>query len=218
MGFGEKRQNTVIHDVRYDHEHGRFTISDRVLNCGRWENTEPQDITGGFRAIFDLPNAELAWFRFIKGEKTRAIHPVKACEKLRSRPDKDCRKHVRVLIRLDNKIDTNERIRVLMTMSAAMWDGLEGVHTAYQNNAAAHPGKLPIVECVGVVPVREGTSMQPQFSIVEWVDRPDSLPDVLPYTVLDDDTDAEAAEARASANGRGRRTDDRDYYDQEIPF
>jgi hypothetical protein len=222
MGFGEKRQKLIIHDVKYDHENGRFTITDRILRYGQWENTEPKDITTGFRAIFDLGNAELAWFRFISKQKARAIHPVKAHEKLPKKPYDDCSKKVRTLLLLDDRIDTNERLRAMMTMSAALWDGLEGVYSAYQREAAAHPGQLPIIECVGVVPMWNGTTMQPQFAIVGWVDRPAGLPDAMPYTLLDDEEeDHEANEARSSAsasasanaNGHGR-----DYYDQEIPF
>jgi hypothetical protein len=189
------------------------------LNCGRWENSEPQDITVGFRAIVDLGNAELAWYRFIKGQKSRALCPVKAHQKLPKKPHDDCSKHVRTLLLLDNSINTNERLRVMITMSAALWDGLDGVYSAYQREAAAHPDQLPVIECVGVVPMWNGTTMQPQFSIVGWVDRPAGLPDVMPYTLLDDEEeDNEAAKARASTNGRGRGIDDRDYLDSEIPF
>jgi hypothetical protein len=205
MGFGEKRQNTIIHDVRYDHINGRFTITDRVLNYGRWEDSKPQEITVGFRAVVDFDNAEMAWFRFIKGQKARALCPVRAHEKLPKKPFDDCSKHVRTLLLLDAAINTNERLRVMMTMLAGLWDALEGAYSAYQREAAAHPGQLPVVECVGVVSMWNGT-MQPQFSIVGWVDRPTELPDAMPHTLLDDEEqDNEAAEARASAKGRGRR-------------
>jgi hypothetical protein len=65
-----------------------------------------------------------------------------------------------------------------------------------------------------------GTTMQPQFQIVGWVERPTGLPDVMPYTLLDDDEDGEATAVRRSANGGARSANNRGYLDQDsdIPF
>ena len=46
----------------------------------------------------------------------------------------------------------------------------------------ANPGKLPVIRCDGVEPMKDkhGTNYRPKLVIAQWVERPNDLPDVIP--------------------------------------
>jgi hypothetical protein len=229
MSFAD-REKLIIRDLRCDVKNGQWTISDRVRDSyGKWNDT-PQKVIK-LRAVTDFANIEVGWFRYVKGEKTRAVNPGPAVShKLGRKPGDRYKKHIRVLLELADSVDTNEHVRQILTWGL-LWKALDSAHTVYQKGVVDHPGMLPIIEGAGFTPVPDSELLQPQLMLVGWAKRPDSLPDEAPHVLLDDDDDGEAAEARASAklqgrtqdlklissNGARRLPDDRDFEDS-IPF
>lgn len=68
-------------------------------------------------------------------------------------------------------------VREFAGNSAAMINGMNDLHTAYEIAPEASAGKIPVVKLVNVVEVKsgQGSSFQPVFAIQAWVDRPDVL-------------------------------------------
>jgi hypothetical protein len=68
-------------------------------------------------------------------------------------------------------------VRELAGNSAALINGMNALHTAFEAAPEAAMGKIPVVKMTSADPVKAGqaTNYQPVFSIVSWVDRPDVL-------------------------------------------
>jgi hypothetical protein len=68
-------------------------------------------------------------------------------------------------------------MRELRGNAGALINGMNELHTQYEESGQARAGKIPLVKMTEVVEVRSGQSsnFQPVFSIVSWVDRPATL-------------------------------------------
>jgi hypothetical protein len=68
-------------------------------------------------------------------------------------------------------------VREMAGNSAALINGMNALHTAFEAAPEAAMGKIPVVKMTSADPVKAGqaTNYQPVFSIVSWVDRPDVL-------------------------------------------
>jgi hypothetical protein len=56
------------------------------------------------------------------------------------------------------------------------------LYAQYEDALQSDQGKVPVVQCVNVVPVKSkfGTNYEPDLKIISWVDRPAALPNPEP--------------------------------------
>lgn len=68
-------------------------------------------------------------------------------------------------------------VRELAGNAGALINGMNELHTQFEEAPEARAGKIPLVKMTEVIEVRSGQSsnFQPVFSIVSWVDRPTDL-------------------------------------------
>ena len=65
-------------------------------------------------------------------------------------------------------------------------NAIKEIYAQYQR-PRANPGKLPVIACTGsrAMEDRHGTNYRPTFAIVQWVDRPEQVPDRSPVDAAD---------------------------------
>jgi hypothetical protein len=68
MSLGKRKKQEFLPRLKFDARAGTFFLEDRVNNKGTWETVQ-HDVTQGFRAIFDLEQAQRGWIYLPKGER-----------------------------------------------------------------------------------------------------------------------------------------------------
>ena len=66
-------------------------------------------------------------------------------------------------------------------------NAIKEIYDQYDSGRRANPGKLPVIACTGsrAMEDRHGTNYRPTFAIVQWVDRPEHVPDRSPVDAAD---------------------------------
>jgi len=159
--------------IKFDCRSGRMTRRDRI--DGEYES---EDITSGFKAIFDFENAEVGYINFDTGGAPD-FHVVRHDERYPDQPSDKHRQGIRLLVKLGK--DQGGDLRELASTAKAFLRGINDVHTAYEKGVAENPGKLPVVELAKTVAIssgegaRKSTNYSPVFKIAGWVSRPADL-------------------------------------------
>ena len=169
--------------LAYNAVSGRLSLRDRVQNVsGDWEAKET-DVTMAQPAFaVDFGRLEVGWCHFVRGMAPLwAMVPYGAPMPDRpASPGQDVsgktlnyRNGFRVAV-AGNAIGG---VRELAGNSAALINGMNALHTAYEGAAEAAMGQIPVVKMTRANPVKAGqaTNYEPVFEIVAWVERPDVL-------------------------------------------
>lgn len=164
--------------LKYDARAGRFFRVDRAQDsAGNW-TTNNVEVTQGFTAVFDLDNIEVGWAMFAAGvAPSFAMVPLGAA--LPAKPSDQHKQTFRMSIKLGKSIGGD--VREFASQAKVVIAAVDDLHTAYEAQKAANPGKLPIVSLTGSKPVvssgkgQSSTNYQPVFEITGWVDRPAEL-------------------------------------------
>jgi hypothetical protein len=126
--------------------------------------------------VLDLENIEVGYLRFAAGSAPE-FQLVKLGQPMPQKPaDAKWKQGVRVMMKLHASCGGD--IRETSSNAAAFLKGIDELHTTYEAQAAANPGKLPIVTLKTTIPVTSGsgdkksTNYQPVFEIVGWAPRP----------------------------------------------
>jgi hypothetical protein len=205
MGFGKRKAGKILPKLKIGGNTGLICLADRVFENGEWQtvgtNIEPED----FRAIFDLQNAEIGWIDFPRGGPPD-MKLVPVGQDLGEAPSKKHKQGVRIIALMSGETGPRE----FLSTASGVWNGLSDLHDLYLSMAAANPGKVPVV---GIEDMREetttkGSSFEPVFSILKFVDRPGCLPaDGIPPAVVAEKDPVPTSRRSARA-----------HYDDEIPF
>ena len=168
--------------------------------AGRWytkgeeQGAEEYEVTN-MTAIFDIENIRTGWFLFAAG-----VAPVKQYDpslaEAAPKPGEGFKRGFELDIYSDKNLGG---VREFASTAGAVIDAMNSVHDQWMAGKDANPGKLPVVQCTGVVPVtgKHGTNYSPTLSIVSWADRPAELSGAKP---------APAAQAAAPAASSGPAT------------
>lgn len=158
---------------------GQFTPYVKYnAKAGRWytKKDEPDAVefeVTDMTAVFDMDNLQTGWFLFAAGAA-----PVKqmdpSLEVAAPNPGEGFKRGF--------QLDVFSEKNLLGKREFASTAGavIEAMNTLYDHWIAAkdaNAGKLPVVKCVGVMPVtnKHGTNYQPQLEIVAWADRPAAM-------------------------------------------
>jgi hypothetical protein len=143
--------------------------------AGRWYTKEDKPDAEQFEvenmtAIFDMENIRTGWFKFTAGsapEKNFDPSLTQAAPK----PGDDFKRGFELELFSEKNL---LGLREFASTAGAVIEAMNDLHDHWQTDAAANPGKLPVVKSVGVTPVtsKHGTNYRPQLEIVAWADRP----------------------------------------------
>lgn len=164
--------------VKFDARAGRMFRVDRDQDAsGSW-NTENVEVTNGFTAVMDFENLEVGWCLFAAGVAPQ-LSLVKLGQPLPQRPTDQHKQGFRMLMKLGKS--SGGDVREMAATSKAVIGAVDELHTAFEAQKGANPGKLPIVALTGskaIVSTGKGqtsTNYAPVFEIQKWVDRPADL-------------------------------------------
>ena len=163
--------------VKFDARAGRFFRVDREEVGGQWQ-TDNVEITDGFQALMDLENIEVGWGLFAAGvAPSWALVPLGAA--MPARPSDQHKQTFRLMLKLGKA--SGGDVREFASQSKAVIAAMDDLHTAYEAQKAANPGKLPLVAVKGTKQVtttgkgQTATNYAPIFEISRWLDRPEGL-------------------------------------------
>jgi hypothetical protein len=168
----------IMSYVKYDARAGRMTRIDRAQGPDGNYFSESVDITNKFKAVMDFENIEVGWMHFAAGQAPTKVM-VKIGQPIPAKPDPEAKMGARVIIKLH--ADCGGDLRELAGNSAAFMRGIDNLHTDYEADKAANPGKLPVVILHEAKPVttgqgaRKSTNYEPVFRIMGWAPRPTDL-------------------------------------------
>jgi hypothetical protein len=169
--------------ISYNAVSGRLSLRDRTQNAsGDWEAKETDVTMAQPPFAVDFGRLEVGWVFFVKGAAPLwALVPYG--ERMPERPASpgndvagkalNYRQGFRVPV-AGNAIGG---VREMAGQSAALINGLNELHSAYEAAPEAAMGKIPVVKMVRTDAIKSGqaTNYQPVFEIVAYVDRPDVL-------------------------------------------
>ena len=190
--------------ISYNAVSGRLSLRDRTQNIsGEWEAKETDVTMAQPPFAVDFGRLEVGWVFFVKGAAPLwALVPYG--ERMPERPSSpgndvagkalNYRQGFRVPV-AGNAIGG---VREMAGQSAALINGLNELHSAYEASPEAAMGKIPVVKMVRTDAIKSGqaTNYQPVFEIVAYVDRPEVLG---PRTVPAPKAAAESAVQAATA-------------------
>lgn len=160
--------------LKYDARAGRFFREDK--NGGG--EADKVDVTRNLKMVVDFENLEIGWMLFARGSAPDyAMVPFG--DKVPPAPSENHKQGVRFCVKLN--AEAGGDVRELSSSARSFLNGMDPIHTAYVQNAAANPGKLPVVALKDTIPVESGkganksTNYQPVFELIAWVDRPKDL-------------------------------------------
>lgn len=168
----------IVPFIKYDARAGRVFRRDRTQQGDQYVNND-EDITNSFKAVIDMENIEVGYAKFAAGSAPELMM-VKLGDPMPHKPsDPSFKQGVRLMLKLHASCGGD--VREVSGNSAAFLKGVDDLHTTYEGQKAANPGKLPVVVLKTTIPITSGsgqkksTNYQPVFEISGWAPRPADL-------------------------------------------
>jgi hypothetical protein len=169
--------------LAYKANQGRLYTRDRTQDLnGQWNAVETEVTKQQPAYAVDFGRLETGWCHFVAGAAPiwnmvpygQPLPPKPASPgKDDAGKDLNFRQGFRVPV-AGNAIGG---VRELAGNSAALINGMNELHSAYEAAPEAAMGQIPIVKMTDTLPIKTGqsTNFQPVFTIVGWADRPEVL-------------------------------------------
>lgn len=163
--------------IKYDARAGRMFRVDRTQGAAGWE-TNNVEITNGFTFVPDLDNVQVGWALFAAGVAP-SFCMVPLGDPLPHKPSDQHKQGFKLMSKLG--ATSGGDVRELASCAKSVIGALDALHTQYEAQKAANPGKLPVVALTGSTPVvstgqgKSSTNYAPVFEIVKWIGRPAEL-------------------------------------------
>jgi hypothetical protein len=176
MALGRRRDSGNLGKLNWDFDIGNFVLEDRIYSNGEWENQQRNVKNDKFRGVFDLPNGEIGWIAYLKGEGLNA-KLVHIGENYGDPPTDKHKEGFRLIVRTDESLGGDSR--EFISTSTYLWTAIDRLHDDFVAGSGEHPGCLPVVD---VADVRKemlrsrAALLVPVFKIVFWSPRPLDLP------------------------------------------
>jgi hypothetical protein len=204
---GEGGEFTPV--MKFDARAGRFFRVERI-NTGNGFENEDVDITQTVKFLADFENVEVGYARFVAGQAPD-FHLVPMGSQLPAKPSEQHSSVVRFMLKLAKECGGERPIREISGASKAFRGAIEAVYTQYLAQKDKNPGKLPVLVCEKITPVKTGTGVQsstnyhPTFKIVGWSERKDLVfvPKAVTPSVASQVLAATAAASPATAPSTG---------------
>jgi len=176
LGFNteSKSSGDILPIIKFDAKAGEFIKVDSEQTAdGTWSKDQIElDIP--FKVIMDLENIEVGWLAFPLGGPD--FHMVKLGDKMPAQPTDEHKQAFRIKL-----FSKSLGVRVFSHSAKTVVRCMDALHTQYEAERAANPGKMPVVEagkCETVkiqTPQGELRFKAPNWKIVSWVNAPDEL-------------------------------------------
>ena len=164
--------------LKYDARAGRFFRVERV-NTGNGFENDDVDITQGVKFLADFENVEVGYARFSAGQAPD-FHLVPIGHQLPAQPSPAALKCRSLHAEVELKECGGERpVREISGASKAFRGAIEAVYRQYLEQRDKNAGKLPVLTCDKITPVKTGSGAQsstnyhPTFRISGWSERKD---------------------------------------------
>lgn len=188
----------IIPIIKYDAKAGDFIRVDREQTAsGEWVKNQ-SELQLPTKVIMDFANVETGWLSFDSGAPN--FHMVKLGQPMPPKPSDQHKMAFRV--RLYNK---DLGLREMSSQAKTVIREMDALHNEFEAQAGSNPGKVPVVTIAGTkavtvnTPQGESRFKVPDWSITEWVDRPEGM-------------DAGAAVAPTPAPAPAPATDEGDFF------
>lgn len=169
----------IVPYCKYDSRAGRVSRSDRKQQPDGNFASEIVDITSTFKAVVDMENIEVGYLLFAAGTAPQMVVVPLGSPMPQKPAAEGWKQGVRFMMKLHASCGGD--VREMSGNAASFLRGFDELHTAYEAEKQAHPGKLPVVSLVSTQPVTTGqgakksTNYQPHFAIGGWAPRPNDL-------------------------------------------
>lgn len=149
--------------IKFNGKAGRFYIK------GELDDVE---VTPTF-FVADLANIKTGWLQFAAGQAPVRVWDTNLSTPA-AKPSGDAKRGFS--LRLFSKA-TFGGIVELSSNSMHICNSINDLYTQYEAQAAANPGKVPVVKYNGTTAMKDakGTNYKPNFAIEKWIDRPAEL-------------------------------------------
>jgi hypothetical protein len=150
--------------IKYDSKAGRWFVREDKQDV---ELTNPSFVA-------DFANIATGWIKFEAGQPPKRVLDPDIRTAAPDPQDGSKRGFVLALL-----ITGRDGAHELGSASMHLKGAINVLYGEYEARAREHPGKLAVVACKGSLPMkdRHGTNYRPRMEIVDWVGRPDDLPD-----------------------------------------
>jgi hypothetical protein len=163
--------------VKYDARSGRVFRVDRTQGASGWE-TNNVEVTNGFTFVPDLENIQVGWALFASGVAPQ-FHMVPLGQPLPAKPSDQYKQGFKMMVKLGQAAGGD--LREFASCAKVVIGAIDALHSEFEANKAANPGKLPVVAMTGSTAVtttgqgKSSTNYAPTFAIQKWIDRPAEL-------------------------------------------
>lgn len=148
--------------------------------AGRWYTKrdgkdEPMFEVTDLTAVFDMTSLKTGWFKF-----NANVAPEKVIDPSFSESAPNPGQDFKRGFQLDLYSEKNLLgLREFTSTASIVIEAMNKLYDLWVAAPETATGQLPVVRCVGVIPVsnRHSTNYQPQFEIIGWTDRPAALGD-----------------------------------------
>lgn len=157
--------------VKFDAKSGDMMIVNREPQSdGTWEKTEIE-LKFPTHAVCDFANIEIGWIGYVDNKFDYVM--AKAGEKMPACPSPEHKQGVR--LRMFFK---DHGLREFSHTSKNVLRVIDAIHTQAESEAAANPGKMPVITITGTETIKMQTKQGelrfkvPAMEIAKWVDAP----------------------------------------------
>lgn len=169
--------------LSYKANQGRLYVRDRQqMQDGSWDTTETEVTKAEPAFAVDFGQLAVGWCHFVAGMAPQWLmvpygQPIPPRPTSPGKDDKGKDMNYRNGFRVKVAGNAIGGVREFAGNSAALINGMNELHTAYEASPEAAIGKIPVVKLTNTIAVKAGqsTNFQPVFAIQAWVDRPDVL-------------------------------------------
>ena len=201
--------------LAYKANSGRLYVRDRVQDMnGQWTSTETEVTKEQPSFAVDFGNLSVGWCHFVAGSAPQWLmvpygQPMPARPVSPGKDDTGKDLNYRQGFRVPVAGNGIGGVRELAGNSAALINGMNELHSAYESAPEAAVGKIPVVKMTDTIAVKTGqsTNFQPIFTVMTYVDRPEVLgPRTVPAPKAAAPVQNAAPEQRAAAQQQAARS------------
>jgi len=143
--------------------------------AGRWfnknEDGDMVELDGFVNIAADFDSIKTGFFRFMEGQAPDKVFDSSVGA---NDAEKASDQHKRGFQLMVFSKKTLGGVRELSSTAGVFNAELNKLYDAYEEERGANKGKVPIISCTGVEPVKSkfGTNYAPQMRLVKWANRP----------------------------------------------
>jgi len=163
--------------LTFNAKSGRFSLVEKVEGRnGTFEKEEQELETSQVVFVADFSTARKGWLLFRKGgAPVKVVNGIE--DPMPPEPEGDfgtddkgnpIRPRGGFILHV---VTADHKLREFASNATACVNGMGAIMDQYLDEAAAHPGQIPMVRLVKVAKVGRNQNYQPTMEIVKWVDR-----------------------------------------------